>query len=754
MNGSTIETDGEENSPLNQEINIDELSDENLKTLRQSTKSILKKPGEEDLDDFEAWMKSRALIKPDDQLDLNDIELAEEIPRTLSQTNTNVIKNLAVYSYAAKEYILLPEEGNTVTLYNLPSTSLHLDSAEAKKQIEEYGEDAFLMPEKSRQKSIAKSILAPKDTEAAEADDEDKEAKEEQKPEGDEEEGENEEEEEEEGEGEEDAGAAEAAAAASQAEESAAGGAGGGRKKKLINQFNYCERGALTYSNPTRAIEAQTIPPPRSTFGGTVLQWVIFDSYNEDFEKQQKDKEKDKKGSTAPKRDDQKKKIDKTQQAEELNKKYLKCWQILERMINQNIYDEIAQDYRTYEDPSDEYRDGEGTLLPLWKFCYEKTKKMNVTDMFFNPHYYDLYAVCFGSHDFLKQNPEGALCLFTIKNPSYPDYIIMCESGVMSCDIHPTYPFLVVIGMYDGNVGVYNLQQGIAPIYTSQGVNGKHAGSVNEVKWGLDMPDGEINFYTVSSDGMVFNWVLMQNRLFITRIITLYLDVPSVEGPDGVQIKLKSCGTALTFHPKDKEIFLVGTEEGLIYKCSISYSSKYLMTYHAHHLSVYRIDFNKYNSNIFASCSGDWRVKIWEDMRPDPLFVFDLGTSVGDVKWAPYSSTVFAAVTLAGKVFVFDLNVNKYKAICIQSIVPQRKNKLTRLIFNEKLPFIIVGDDKGTTISLKLSPNLRIMCKPPKKQPWLDQSTMQIQKLDKLLSLVREMPEGAKEEEDDVSEKS
>lgn len=32
------------------------------------------------------------------------------------------------------------------------------------------------------------------------------------------------------------------------------------------------------------------------------------------------------------------------------------------------------------------------------------------------------------------------------------------------------------------------------------------------------------------------------------------------------------------------------------------------------------------------------------------LFTFDLNNSVGDVAWAPYSSTVFAAVTADGKV--------------------------------------------------------------------------------------------------------
>lgn len=63
----------------------------------------------------------------------------------------------------------------------------------------------------------------------------------------------------------------------------------------------------------------------------------------------------------------------------------------------QCLYYIVLLDYRYYEDPSDEFRDEEGTLLPLWKFQYEKTKKMNVTDICFNTMYYDLFAVCFGS---------------------------------------------------------------------------------------------------------------------------------------------------------------------------------------------------------------------------------------------------------------------------------------------------------------------------------------------------------------------
>ena len=95
-------------------------------------------------------------------------------------------------------------------------------------------------------------------------------------------------------------------------------------------------------------------------------------------------------------------------------------------------------------------------------------------------------------------------------------------------------------GMYDGNVAVYNLQTNPTdPIYMSKGQHGKHSDVVWEVKWGPDMTDGEINFFSISSDGRVFNWVLMQSKLTITTIITLFLEREFVGGPEGTDIKLK-----------------------------------------------------------------------------------------------------------------------------------------------------------------------------------------------------------------------
>ena len=122
----------------------------------------------------------------------------------------------------------------------------------------------------------------------------------------------------------------------------------------------------------------------------------------------------------------------------------------------------------------------------------------------------------------------------------------------------------------------------------------------------------------------------------------------------------------------------------------------------------------------------------------DPLFVYDLGSPVGDVVWAPYSSTVFAACTADGKVYVFDLNVNKYEALAEQTVVQKKRTKLTHITFNQHYPILLAGDDRGNIISLKLSPNLRKKPKVKKGQETSDGPEFENSKLEKILALIRD----------------
>lgn len=60
-----------------------------------------------------------------------------------------------------------------------------------------------------------------------------------------------------------------------------------------------------------------------------------------------------------------------------------------------------------------------------------------------------------------------------------------------------------------------------------------------QVKWGVDMQDGEINFFSVSADGKVYNWILMQNELAVTTVIALNLPLEPIAGPDGTVVSVK-----------------------------------------------------------------------------------------------------------------------------------------------------------------------------------------------------------------------
>lgn len=184
------------------------------------------------------------MVKPDDQLELTDAELAEEVNKVLTTTNTNVLRNLVVFSFKEGEFILAPMPGNTVTLISFPGNSLHIESDAARYQIEESEEIAYPLPMPSYAVVEQREPVGDGEEEGEGESDERTEMNKADAA-GDEAE-EGEEEEEEEGKGTEGG-----------AETEDGGGAinvvpTSSKKRKLINQFNYCERATLTYVNPTR----------------------------------------------------------------------------------------------------------------------------------------------------------------------------------------------------------------------------------------------------------------------------------------------------------------------------------------------------------------------------------------------------------------------------------------------------------------------------------------------------------------------
>ncbi len=65
---------------------------------------------------------------------------------------------------------------------------------------------------------------------------------------------------------------------------------------------------------------------------------------------------------------------------------------------------------------------------------------------------------------------------------------------------------------------------------------------------------------------------------------------------------------------QDQEhLFVVGTEEGAIHKCSTAYNSEYLATFEGHMGPVHKLHWNPLKPNIFLSASADWTVRLWDE---------------------------------------------------------------------------------------------------------------------------------------------
>eukprot|EP00074_Homo_sapiens_P092830 XP_016870114.1 dynein intermediate chain 1, axonemal isoform X4 [Homo sapiens] len=568
------------------------------------------------------WAQSKATVRPPDQLELTDAELKEEFTRILTANNPHAPQNIVRYSFKEGTYKPIGFVNQLAVHYTQVGNLIPKDSDEGRRQ--HYRDELVA--------GSQESVKVISETGNLEEDEEPKELETEPGSQTD----------------------VPAAGAAEKVTEEELMTPKQPKERKLTNQFNFSERASQTYNNPVRDRECQTEPPPRTNFSATANQWEIYDAYVEELEKQEKTKEKEKAKTPVAKKSGKmamRKLTSMESQTDDLIK-LSQAAKIMERMVNQNTYDDIAQDFKYYDDAADEYRDQVGTLLPLWKFQNDKAKRLSVTALCWNPKYRDLFAVGYGSYDFMKQS-RGMLLLYSLKNPSFPEYMFSSNSGVMCLDIHVDHPYLVAVGHYDGNVAIYNLKKPHSqPSFCSSAKSGKHSDPV--------------------------------------------------------------------------------------WQCSKSYSSQFLDTYDAHNMSVDTVSWNPYHTKVFMSCSSDWTVKIWDHTIKTPMFIYDLNSAVGDVAWAPYSSTVFAAVTTDGKAHIFDLAINKYEAICNQPVAA-KKNRLTHVQFNLIHPIIIVGDDRGHIISLKLSPNLRKMPKEKKGQEVQKGPAVEIAKLDKLLNLVREV---------------
>uniref|UniRef100_H0VQE0 Dynein axonemal intermediate chain 4 n=1 Tax=Cavia porcellus TaxID=10141 RepID=H0VQE0_CAVPO len=203
-------------------------------------------------------------------------------------------------------------------------------------------------------------------------------------------------------------------------------------------------------------------------------------------------------------------------------------------------------------------------LERLWSFTCDLTKGLNVSSLAWN-----------------KLNP-------------WPERVYPSPYGVTAVDFSIGTPNLLAVGYYNGTIAIYNVQSsGNVPVLDSSESPQKHVGPVWQLQWieqdrGTTGDDKREFLVSISADGRVSKWVIRKgldaHDLMRLKRTTVGSNKKGGEKDKKGEalISRQAPGMCFAFHPKDTNIYLTGTEEGHIHKCSCSYNEQYLETYRGH----------------------------------------------------------------------------------------------------------------------------------------------------------------------------
>ncbi|XP_056244301.1 dynein axonemal intermediate chain 4-like isoform X2 [Seriola aureovittata] len=391
------------------------------------------------------------------------------------------------------------------------------------------------------------------------------------------------------------------------------------------------------------------------------------------------------------------------------------------RNIMVNIFQPKLAAYRqlpVLEDPDSTVKPGtkkqseEGetsSLTPalecLWAFTCEVTRGRNITSMCWNKKDPNLLAVGYGD---LMNEKEGLICCWSLKNPVWPECVFYCHSCVTCVDFSANNPCQLAVGMLDGTVALYNIQcrDKRTCLASSSECSIKHLHPVWQIKWTrqemrLSGEERVEALVSVSADGRIKKWLLSANHLDCIDLMELKRTENVKPKAQKKKKKKKAAGVlammmptlCIDFHPTDYSIYLTGTRDGLIHKCSFSNSQHSLDTYQKHFGQVNHVEWSPFSPDAFLSCSSDWTIQLWRQSQRTPVLSFtSTQKAVYTASWSPNHSTVFAAIN-GRQMEIWDLNICILNPAIVQHAAPGVK--MTALLFATGSDCILVGDSDG-----------------------------------------------------------
>ncbi|XP_068430365.1 cytoplasmic dynein 2 intermediate chain 2 [Clinocottus analis] len=310
-------------------------------------------------------------------------------------------------------------------------------------------------------------------------------------------------------------------------------------------------------------------------------------------------------------------------------------------------------------------------------------------------------------------------------NPKQADVVIDVPTAVTALCCHPDQPALIAGGLFSGEVVVWDTSRTQDPVLVQTGMSADgHREPVYQVAWVPLQKKGEFGVLSACSGGRVLLWTvdLALGQLVLDAAYALLQQ----QVPHSSSFKARGSSTvgvtSLALSPWDPDTFLVGSEGGLLLRCSFSSQTPAVAPSEGHNVTlrapavflfrprsgpVHSIHCSPFHRNLFVSAGTDGLAHLHSLLQADPLLSLRVSDSyVFQVQWSPSRPLVFAAATGRGEVQIFDLGRRSQRpAATVQQGGADRA--ATCLAFNrQSAALLAVGNTSGTVCIWQLSHSL------------------------------------------------
>lgn len=290
--------------------------------------------------------------------------------------------------------------------------------------------------------------------------------------------------------------------------------------------------------------------------------------------------------------------------------------------------------------------------------------------------------------------------VWALENPHYPasEFLPPTACWVIACS--PINPAIIVGGLDDGRVCVFDLRDQPEPIAISP-PHVAHRDPVNSLLFIQSRLNNE--FFSGSSDGQCM-WYDIRN--LSKPIDSLIMSVNLPHGQIATFSNSESI-SALQFDRSFPTRFLCGTDTGLVINVNRKGKTpRDVMSavFKAHKGPVRAVHRSPCTSKMFITC-GDWTTHIWsDDLRHSPIITgMPHRYEILDVVWAPQRLSAYMTVAADGKFRYWDL-LRRFRKPVIS--IPVSRYPLLELVPHEEGRLVAMGGKLGTLFLVTLSEDL------------------------------------------------